>query len=271
MEFRSLLMLLVLLGAASSGKDCPAGSFLHNNECKSCPEKSYTDSRNTRSSCNRCRQCQGGKFLILKQCTAISNTKCGCDKGFFCTNKDCQSCAAHKVCGKGQEVLQKGDSYRNTVCRDCRNGNYSGTQGGVCKPWTDCLAKGLQVARNGSRTEDVMCGLPLITPTAPTSSRPSNIPSKEPDTTDSGGEKKNEGIAGIIAVILLPCVFITFGLYMAVLSRNKQKQLPLDMVNHEDLPVPLVTAGDDRCSCHCPEEEQGDWQLRQETVPKPPE
>ncbi|XP_067873314.1 tumor necrosis factor receptor superfamily member 9-like [Heterodontus francisci] len=276
MELALLLFVLILWVNInmSSGSDCPAGSFLNFNsgQCIPCPAGSYTASPNTRRSCHRCQQCLGGKFLILAPCTGTSNTKCRCVEGFMCTTMDCRSCAAHKVCKKGQEVQQKGDSFNDTICSDCRNGTYSDTGVGVCKPWTDCLARGLEVARNGSRTEDVRCGSPLTTPMVPTSSgQPANRTPKQPGNPTIEGKRKNEEIAGIIAIILLPCIFIPFSLYIAVLTKKKQKHLPPYLMNQEDLPVALITAGDDRCSCHCPEEEVGDWQLRQETTPKPPE
>ncbi|XP_020368915.1 tumor necrosis factor receptor superfamily member 9-like [Rhincodon typus] len=274
MESWPLLLVLFLLVKISSGKDCPAGWYLNskNQECTPCPAGSYTENPNHGHSCNRCRQCIGGKFLILASCTSISNTKCQCVEGFMCTNKECKSCEAHKVCKKGQQVQQKGDSFRNTVCSDCRNGTYSDREGGVCKPWTDCSAKRLQVLRNGSQTEDAICGAPVTVPQLLTTSvRPTIGTPRQPDNPLIEDATKNEGIVGIAALILLSCSFIPFTLYLAVQNRKKKKHLALDVTNHEDLPVALMTVGDDRCSCHCPEEEVGDWQLRQETTPKPPE
>ncbi|XP_038629601.1 tumor necrosis factor receptor superfamily member 9-like [Scyliorhinus canicula] len=176
------------------------------------------------------------------------------------------------MCGKGQEVQEKGDSFKDTICSDCVHGTYSDTEGGACKPWTDCLAERRQVTRNGSRMGDQICGAPLpLTTVRSSSDRPTSRTPKQTDKPLIEGTAKNEGIAGIVAIIVLPCVFVPFTVYVAVQNRKKQKQLPLDVLNNEDLPVALVTAADDRCSYHCPEEEVGDWQLRQETNPKPPE
>ncbi|XP_078415365.1 tumor necrosis factor receptor superfamily member 9-like [Cetorhinus maximus] len=272
MEAAPLLALLVLSAKVTLGSDCSAGSFLNsqNEQCTTCPTGSYTESPNRSHSCKRCQLCYGGKFLILAPCTATSNIKCSCVEGFKCTNTKCTSCEAHKVCKKGQEMQKKGDSIRDTICRDCRHGTYSDTEGGVCKPWTDCLAEGLQVMRNGSQTEDNKCRVPLTTPTIPTSSVRLITRTPKQSVKPSEDESQIEGIAGIFAIVLLLCVFIPFGLF-TVIQKIKQKHLPLDVVNHEDLPVALMTAVDDRCSYHCPEEEMGDWQLRQETTPKPPE
>ncbi|XP_078094649.1 tumor necrosis factor receptor superfamily member 9-like [Mustelus asterias] len=272
MESRALLLALVMLVKLTAGANCPAGQYLNNKQCKPCPAGSYTESPNRGSRCKMCQPCQGGKFLILEACTGTSNTKCRCVEGFRCTTKECRSCQAHTVCAQGQDIQEKGNSFKDTICRDCPHGRYSNTEGGVCKPWTDCLAKGLQVIKNGSRSEDKTCGAPLTIRTFPTrSARPPHTTPNQPDKTPIEDEATNEGIAGIVAIILLLCIFIPFTLYLAVQRIKKQKQLPLDVVNNEDLPVALVTAADDRCSCHCPEEEMGDWQLRQETTPKPPE
>uniref|UniRef100_UPI00398F3203 tumor necrosis factor receptor superfamily member 9-like n=1 Tax=Pristiophorus japonicus TaxID=55135 RepID=UPI00398F3203 len=275
MELLHVLAVLVLLVLQTSGAGipCSAGWFQSpTGQCTPCPAGSFTESTNSRPTCTRCQQCLIGKFVIEQPCMASSNTKCQCAEGYMCRGKDCKACIAHKVCKKGQEVQHKGDSKRDTVCRDCRNGTYSDTPGRACKPWTDCSAKGLQVVRSGSRTEDVLCGAPLTTPMVLTNSgRPTNRTPKQTDNPRIKDEKKrNEGIAGIIAIILLPCVFLPFTLYIAVQSKKKQKHFPLDVMNQEDLPVALVMAADDRCSCHCPEEEMGDWQLRQETTAKPP-
>ncbi|XP_041063085.1 tumor necrosis factor receptor superfamily member 9-like [Carcharodon carcharias] len=272
MEGALLLALLVLSVKVSLGSDCSAGSFLNsqNEKCTPCPAGSYTESPNRSHSCKRCQLCYGGKFLILESCTATSNTKCSCVEGFKCTTMECTSCEAHKVCKKGQEVQKKGDSFRDTICRDCRHGTYSNTEGEVCKSWTNCLEQGLQVMRIGSQTTDNICGDPLTIPTIPTSSVRLITRAPKQSKKPSEDESQIEGIAGIFAIILLLCIFIPFSLFIVV-QRIKQKHLPLDVVNHEDLPVALVTAVDDRCSYHCPEEEMGDWQLRQETTPKPPE
>ncbi|GCC36977.1 hypothetical protein chiPu_0015477 [Chiloscyllium punctatum] len=275
MESWPLLLVLLPLVKVSSDKDCPAGWYLDSNKhvCTPCPAGSYTENQNHGHFCNRCQLCTGGKFLALAPCTSTSNTKCRCVEGFMCANKECSSCQAHKACKKGQQVQQKGDSFRDTVCSNCRNGTYSNTEGGACRPWTDCLAKGLQVLRNGSQTEDVKCAAPMTTPPQllTTSVRPTIRNPRQPDNPLIEDATKNEGIVGIVALILLSCTFIPFTLYFVVQNRKKQKHLPLDVTNHDDLPVALVTAADDRCSCHCPEEEVGDWQLRQETNPKPPE
>ncbi|XP_051895432.1 tumor necrosis factor receptor superfamily member 9-like [Pristis pectinata] len=270
------VLMFAVLATVVADSSCPAGSFrnIHTGQCSPCPATTYSVSPNNQSQCSRCRMCTGGKFEILHPCLATSNTVCGCKQGFMCTGKDCKSCKPHMKCKKGQEVEQKGDSFRDTKCKDCKSGTYSDTVDGVCKPWTDCSAKGLQVVRNGSRSENVMCGSPLTTPVPITN--PGWFKPRTPTQPDRPKiqDNKNDGIVAVIAIVLLPCVFIPFTLYVVIQSKRKQKPIPMDMKSNdvlEELPFALTVTTDDRCSCHSPEEETGDWQLRQETTPKPPE
>ncbi|XP_059807634.1 tumor necrosis factor receptor superfamily member 9-like [Hypanus sabinus] len=272
MEMGPCVVLFAVLTTVFAQSSCPPGSFrdIHTDQCKICPATTYTDQPNNNSQCKRCHMCTGGQFEILHPCLATANTVCGCKQGFMCTRSDCKSCKPQRKCKKGQEVTQKGNSFKETQCKDCENDMYSDTEDGVCKPWTDCSAKGLQVVRNGSRTEDVTCG---SFPTVATTSQGRGkyrtlIPSDHPRNKDN----KNDGIVAIIAIILLPCVFIPFMLFMMAQSKRKQDPDQLVVKNIEDFPLTFTVPKDiDVCSCHSPEEETGDWQLRQETTPKPPE
>ncbi|XP_072101086.1 tumor necrosis factor receptor superfamily member 9-like [Mobula birostris] len=269
MEMGPWMVLFAVLTNVFAQSSCPAGSFrnIQTGQCTFCPATTYTDHENNKTQCNRCRMCTGGEFEIIYPCIATANTICQCKQGFMCTRSDCKSCKAHRKCKKGQEVTQKGDSFKDTQCKDCENGMYSDTENGVCKPWTDCSAKGLQVVRNGSRTEDVMCGSP---PTVATTSQGwGNHRTLMPPDPPRSQDNKNDGIIAVISVVLLPCVFIPFMLFVMVQSKKKQKPDQLVVKNFEDFP--LSFKDNDVCSCHSPEEETGDWQLRQETTPKPPE
>ncbi|XP_069774728.1 tumor necrosis factor receptor superfamily member 9-like [Narcine bancroftii] len=261
-----LLAVLTALATVSAGSSCSAGSYRNaqTGQCTPCPATSYTSTQNNQPQCNRCRICSDGKFSIQFPCLATSNTICGCKPGYMCTTKNCKSCKPHLKCKKGQEVKQEGHSFRDTRCKDCESGTYSDRENGVCTPWTDCSAKGLQVVRNGSRIEDVICGSSLITPVAATNPRSPKL-----RTPVHPKDNKSDGIVAIIAIVLLPCIFIPFILYVMMQTRRMQNSTSKDLKKNEEFLFALTA--DDRCSCHCPEEEIGDWQLRQETTPKPPE
>ncbi|XP_078281388.1 tumor necrosis factor receptor superfamily member 9-like [Rhinoraja longicauda] len=273
MEQRALALLMAMIGAVSAQHLCDKGTFRDSRtgQCTPCPATSYTSTPNNQSHCNRCRMCSVGKFQTRFQCLAFADTVCGCQDGFMCTRHNCKSCKAHTTCKRGQQVEREGDSFKDRQCQDCQSGTFSNQDNGICKPWTDCSAKGLRVARNGSSTEDVTCAAPLASPVAATSSNWSKH--RTPTHHDQPrSQDKYNGIAVIIAIVLVPCVSIPFALYVVMQTKRAQKKpVELAVKNNEDVPFALVVPVDNRCSWHCPEEEMGDWQLRQETAPKRPE
>ncbi|XP_007900319.1 tumor necrosis factor receptor superfamily member 9 [Callorhinchus milii] len=243
-----------LLIAVTLAVNCPRGTYKTQNTCKPCPATSFSNDENLRR-CQRCQSCFGSKFRVERQCTAISNTKCGCVQGYMCSNDACDQCMAHRSCLPGQRIVKEGTSNSDTECTGCDEGSFSKTEGEPCIPWTDCSTKGMFVTRNGSSTQDRECSptpprsIQARTYTASTSTS-STTPQHSPQFKVY--PEKDANVLGILAAFLVPCLFIPFTMFAVILTRKRHKRMP----KKDDTPV--AQTEDDACSCHYPVKELGD-------------
>ncbi|KAM3920930.1 tumor necrosis factor receptor superfamily member 14 isoform 2-T4 [Leptodactylus fuscus] len=128
---------------------CDKGSFVKahctpqigSSVCVLCAENTYTDQPNGLTECFRCKECDLGAGLIVKEkCTTISNTVCECKAGHFCLSPDCDLCQEHTQCHPGQYVKKNGTWKTDTVCENCSPGHYSDKDNSLhCLPWTKNL------------------------------------------------------------------------------------------------------------------------------------
>ncbi|XP_048471101.1 tumor necrosis factor receptor superfamily member 4 [Rhincodon typus] len=161
-------------GVRGCCRNCPAGHYLVSrcvnfNEdpvCAECPTGKYTSRWNAHSSCASCKICsEGAKYK--KKCEKNSDAECSC--------------------GKGKQLIKESNS-----CEPCPSRSYSDEEGiNPCKPWTRCKEIGQHLIKNGSSTEDVECGVPIVTPkTTTTQGRSFVNPTTVPRTTIPSGSTK---------------------------------------------------------------------------------
>ncbi|XP_073513020.1 tumor necrosis factor receptor superfamily member 14 [Phyllobates terribilis] len=146
---------------------CDKGSFvkfhctkeLSSSVCVICAETTYMDHPNGLTECFRCKDCDGGANLIVKQkCTESSNTVCECSAGHFCVNPDCDICQEHKLCQLGQYIKKPGTPVKDTECEICPEGHYSDRMNATqCSPWKKCEELGQILDKEGNLTADSIC------------------------------------------------------------------------------------------------------------------
>ncbi|XP_034732153.1 tumor necrosis factor receptor superfamily member 9a [Etheostoma cragini] len=99
-------------------------------------------------SCNRCTQCVGAQVLV-KECTATADTKCGCIEGLTCGDDRCSFCI--KKCDKGYEPVKRS-------CRPCPEGTFNNRTQQRCKPWsTKCPNPDQKIVAKGNALTDIKC------------------------------------------------------------------------------------------------------------------
>ncbi|KAG8569078.1 hypothetical protein GDO81_014253 [Engystomops pustulosus] len=124
---------------------CDKGSFVkaHCNAeftssvCVICADDTYMDHPNGLTECFRCRDCDSGSNLVVKEkCTSSSNTICECKAGHFCQNEDCDFCQQYKSCQPGEYVKAPGTKRTDTVCEKCPPRHFSNESNAKeCFPW----------------------------------------------------------------------------------------------------------------------------------------
>ncbi|XP_030589729.1 tumor necrosis factor receptor superfamily member 9a [Archocentrus centrarchus] len=126
-------------------KDCgPDPSKL----CKPCELGTYTV-KPKEYSCVTCAQCVGAQVLI-KNCTATTDTKCGCKEGLTCGNAQCSFCV--EECAKGFEPTA------DRSCRKCPNGTFNDKVHQKCKPWSvKCSNPNEVIEAKGDAFNDIKC------------------------------------------------------------------------------------------------------------------
>ncbi|KAF6736961.1 Tumor necrosis factor receptor superfamily member 6 [Oryzias melastigma] len=102
-------------------------------ECGFCEEgKTYREEPTSETTCEPCDSCShpNANLEVVEQCTTSRNSKCGCQKDYYCDSKEsCVVCHSCKTCeSTGVKIACNGTS--NTVCYDSKGGN-AGTIAGI--------------------------------------------------------------------------------------------------------------------------------------------
>ncbi|XP_025027486.1 tumor necrosis factor receptor superfamily member 5 [Python bivittatus] len=169
--------------ALVQGLSCSGTQYLWNNRCCSrCPpgQKVEEDcSGESNTTCSPCEEhhFQGG-WTKERYCTPHRSCNqqagltvhwngnkeqdviCQCQEGTHCSNRECQTCRPHRLCGPGEGVHRAGSHENDTVCIQCPWGFFSNVSSSTarCQPWSSCKGNGIISKANGTRATDVTCG-----------------------------------------------------------------------------------------------------------------
>ncbi|CAM4654140.1 unnamed protein product [Lepidochelys olivacea] len=130
--------------------------------CMPCVDDTYTEHPNGLTECMRCKLCDAGARLIIKEkCSYTKNTMCGCAPGDFCRHiagLDCEMCRPSTICLPGSMVKEPGTEFRDNVCEVCPDGTFSATKmSRTCQPWTKCEEEGMTELKAGTATSNAVC------------------------------------------------------------------------------------------------------------------
>ncbi|KAM3659794.1 tumor necrosis factor receptor superfamily member 9 [Ammospiza maritima maritima] len=250
----ALLALALSPGAAAAlpcGAHCPAGTFVKSADCargasapcQPCPAGTFSSAAGS-GGCRMCRRCEA-PFRYLKNCSSTSDAECTCKEGYRCGNDRCTFCT--RSCGVGQESTSKG-------CQPCRYGTFNDRPNGSCKNWTMCA--GNQILVPGTPAKDVICKHASVNSTLVTT-----LPTTSLDIpfyiTVPGKDVQADTIRISLAVAGLSCLMFLLPLCICFSVWQKKKLHAVFKKMHT--PEQSVQE-DDACSCHFPEEEQGEYQ-----------
>ncbi|XP_061703656.1 tumor necrosis factor receptor superfamily member 9-like isoform X2 [Syngnathoides biaculeatus] len=116
--------------------------------CTPCEGKTFTQNPNDYK-CSRCTQCEGAQVL-LRRCTATTDTRCGCKDGLACGDERCTFC--REKCGPGEEPSD------NRSCRPCANGTFNDQIHQKCKPRrSKCPGPDQMIVASGDAFADNKC------------------------------------------------------------------------------------------------------------------
>ncbi|XP_049920915.1 tumor necrosis factor receptor superfamily member 9a isoform X1 [Epinephelus moara] len=189
--------------------------------------------------CSRCTQCVGAQ-VHMQDCTATSDTKCGCKEGLVCGDDSCSYCVTK--CDKGYEPTKNGS------CRACPEGTFSDQSHQMCKPWsTKCPNPNEHIVAKGNAFTDIQCSV-----------------SRKSTTTPAPEQQGWEvGLTVITIVALTIFCFIVIGIVAKKIIKKRPKE-----EEEEEKPVTktliIRTPTDDpqtlraiECSFHEAQQEQG--------------
>ncbi|XP_073326136.1 tumor necrosis factor receptor superfamily member 9a [Pagrus major] len=208
--------------------------------CKPCEPNTYTVEP-LKLSCLRCTQCVGAQVL-LRECTATTDTKCGCKEGLTCGNPACTFCVMK--CSKGQEPTE------DRSCRPCPEGTFNDQIHQKCKPLSaKCPNPDDKIVVKGNASADIEC----------ISVRPVTIPIK-PDPPEQAWP--------LVLSVVTSIVLIVFGLIVVIIVvtlKIHQKRKKEEMENGKEKKTITPTASSDdprtliaiECSFHEAQQEQG--------------
>ncbi|XP_008276754.1 tumor necrosis factor receptor superfamily member 9a isoform X2 [Stegastes partitus] len=188
--------------------------------------------------CTLCTQCIDAQVLV-KNCTATSDTMCGCRKGLICGDADCNFCV--EPCGKGQEPSGRS-------CKACPHGTFNDKMNSKCKPWsTKCPKPNQKIEVEGDAFNDIKCGNASI---------PTVIHSKKPDDTEQAWPMVLSAVTSVVLMAFSIIVIIIAA--MKILKKRKKVDKPI-----KKTPVIRTPTDDPRtliaieCSFHEAQQEQG--------------
>ncbi|XP_075695781.1 tumor necrosis factor receptor superfamily member 14 isoform X2 [Rhinoderma darwinii] len=146
---------------------CDKGSFVKahctsessSSVCVICADNLYIDLPNGLTECFRCKECDPGANLAVKEkCTSSKNTVCECKAGHFCPHQDCDICQDHTQCPPGQFVRKSGTPQTDAVCEECPPRHFSnGSNSDECLPWKKCSEMGMVLYKEGTSITDSIC------------------------------------------------------------------------------------------------------------------
>ncbi|XP_074537990.1 tumor necrosis factor receptor superfamily member 9-like [Halichoeres trimaculatus] len=206
--------------------------------CEPCKPKTFITSPLKRS-CDVCRQCVES-LVLVKECTATSDTVCGCKEGLTCGNDPCTFCV--KMCGKGQEPAAENS------CRPCPEGTFNNQTHQKCKPWsTKCPDPDQHIVVFGDAFSDIKCS--------------------QMGETKTPGRPEDENQVWLLAMyagfgILMICVVVTLSWKIHQRRTRKEKEIEQPELMSEtmiirppsDEPRTLIAF---ECSFHEAQQEQG--------------
>lgn len=114
--------------------------------CTRCELGTFTTQPKAKQ-CTSCRQCVG-VLVLVKGCTASSDSVCGCKEGLRCGDKACTFCVT--TCGKGEEPTGR-------TCRPCPAGTFNDQIHEKCKPWRKCPNQDQKIIPDGTAFSDIQC------------------------------------------------------------------------------------------------------------------
>ncbi|XP_063797824.1 tumor necrosis factor receptor superfamily member 4 [Pseudophryne corroboree] len=235
-------------------------------KCKDCNAQ-YYNPKNTRNRCKRCTICDKGEGSIeIQPCTKTSNAECACPEGSTPRNEHKTACR----CDIGKEI-------RNNKCQPCNSGYFSMKENSVCRPWTNCSAKGETVLEAGSATQDVKCTKPtnvtldiphqIVTQTLAHSSQRITIQPQVNATTIqrfktdiSSTEKTTESgflAWGALSLILIGVILLSVSAVIIVIMiiQSNRKKRNRGFIRGERCKVPVQeesTSSDSSLAKQCP-------------------
>uniref|UniRef100_A0A3P9LTC6 TNFR-Cys domain-containing protein n=1 Tax=Oryzias latipes TaxID=8090 RepID=A0A3P9LTC6_ORYLA len=147
---------------------CPAGTYVQTEcdkqqktKCDGCKHGTYTATRNHVSKCITCKKCSSKIHLKEESaCTAERDTVCVCERGYHCSNPDCDHCRSVTSCSQGTGVKVLATRTNDTICQTCEKGTYSNVTDfySPCKAHTRCEDIGRQLLTPGTKELDAVCG-----------------------------------------------------------------------------------------------------------------
>ncbi|XP_035513134.1 tumor necrosis factor receptor superfamily member 9a [Morone saxatilis] len=186
--------------------------------------------------CARCTQCIGPQFQV-KQCTATTDTKCGCIEGLICGDDRCSFCI--KKCDRGQEPTKE------RSCRPCPDGTFNDQGHQMCKPWsTKCPKPYQEIVAEGTAITDIKCANVSVSPVH----RP-----KQPDHTE---QEWPLFLSGITSMFLLAIIIVIVGMKIYQKRKKTKKTITKTQIirTPTDNPETLIAI---ECSFHEAQQEQG--------------
>ncbi|XP_061573073.1 tumor necrosis factor receptor superfamily member 5 [Cololabis saira] len=146
---------------------CPAGKYVQadcttteRTKCDECRRGYYTETKNYLTKCNVCKMCSSSnKQRKVADCTAVKDTVCECENGFYCSTDDCDHCLRVNDCPPGEGVLAQATRTNDTICAQCENRTYSNVTDSFspCKAFTRCEDYGKRLKTAGTSTTDAIC------------------------------------------------------------------------------------------------------------------
>ncbi|KAI1901914.1 hypothetical protein AGOR_G00039330 [Albula goreensis] len=144
-------------------EQCPPGTAVHQHcgrdaptVCVPCPEGHFSDHWHWGSACRPCTSICKEKQLVLKECNQTHDRLCSCAKGY---HLEVEFCVKHTVCPPGFGAVKLGSPKRDTECKRCAKGYFSGTFSASepCFPHKDCSRLGMRTIRPGTAEKDSVC------------------------------------------------------------------------------------------------------------------